>query len=249
MQIAQQALWQAAHWRTELPVQAGVSRSFSRYARDGFNLALHVADDPERVRDNRARLAEVTSLSGTWMWLDQKHGVEVVADDGYTAGCSADAVISRTPKKIAVVMTADCVPILLSAVHGAEVAAVHAGWPGLATHILARTLSRMHTPTEAIFAWIGPCIRQMRYEVDESFRARFVTIDSAYHRFFVANRTGHFLADLPGIARHQLACAGIPPAHIADCSLCTSNDPGFFSYRRDGSDAGRIASFINPTQR
>lgn len=248
MQVARQVLWQAARWRTDLPVRAGVSRSFSPLARQGFNLALHVADDPARVRRNRDRLAAATGLCGTWMWLDQRHGAAVVDDDDYAAGCPADAAISRTHGKIAVVMTADCVPVLLSAACGGEVAAVHAGWPGLAKKILANTISRMRTPAAALFAWIGPCIRQMRYEVDEAFYRRFVVLDAAYRAFFVANRSGHFLADLPGIARHQLAARGIPPENIADCGLCTGSDPGFFSYRRNGGRAGRIASFVHPAR-
>ena len=248
MQVTRQALWQTTRWRRDLPVQAGVSRTASALARAGFNLALHVDDDPAEVRRNRARLATESGISGTWMWLDQRHGAEVVVDSEYSADYAADAVISRDPEKVAVVMTADCVPVLLSAANGAEVAAVHAGWPGLLQEILACAILRMDTPASSLFAWIGPCIRQNRYEVDEALQRRFVVLHPAYRAFFAAGRDGYFFADLAAIARHQLVARGVSRAHIADCGLCTSGDRGFFSYRRDGPRAGRIASFIRPAR-
>lgn len=244
MQVASSFLWQSAVWATDLPVCAGSSLTFSPFAQEGFNLAQHVEDDFVRVNHHREKLAQFTGLNGSWMWLDQHHSADVISDESYFPKCSGDAIISRDVKKIAVVMTADCVPILLSSDNGKEFAAVHAGWPGLFKGILANTLAKMQTPVESVFAWIGPCIRQAYYEVDENFYQRFTNLERGYAQFFERNRAGHFLADLSGIAKYQLIKQGIINNKITDSGLCTIGNSGFFSYRRDGKRAGRIASFI-----
>ena len=167
-----------------------------------------------------------------------------VAD--YQAGVEGDALVSREAARVPVVMTADCVPVLLADRNATVWAAVHAGWPGLHRDIIAATVAAMAVAPASLFAWIGPCIRQENYEVDAPFFQRFVEADGRYATAFVANRPGHWLADLPAIARMQLQEAGLPAAQISDCGLCSFADSRFFSHRRNGAQAGRMATFIAP---
>lgn len=226
-------------------VYAGSSQTPHPYADQGFNLARHIACDRMQVEANRqAWLAMLGLKQVTPMWLNQTHSATVVSDEDYRLGVSADAAISRDPTMMPVVLTADCVPIVLTDGGRRVVAAIHAGWQGLAKQIIAETIREMRVDPTMLYAWIGPCIGQAHYEVDAAFYQRFVALDGDNAVFFHANRSGHYLADLVGITRRQLQGCGVLPAHIYGAGVCTFADAGYFSHRRDGAQSGRIATFI-----
>ena len=237
--------WLPADWPLTDRFVAGTSMTDNPLVTQGFNLARHVADEPSRVEAARARLA--TLLPETrWLWLSQVHSATVWQAADYQAGVEGDALVSREAARVPVVMTADCVPVLLADRAATVWAAVHAGWPGLHRGIIAATVATMAVAPASLFAWIGPCIRQANYEVDAPFLQRFVELDGSFAAAFAANRPGHWLADLPAIARMQLQDAGVPATQISDCGLCSFADSRFFSHRRNGAQAGRMATFIAP---
>lgn len=243
----QATLWLPADWPLAGLLTAGTSITTSPLLRQGFTLAHHADLPPEQVEHHRRRLAEASALAGRqWLWLRQVHGNIVANNADYRRGMEADAIISRHPDDVAVVMTADCLPILLCHKNGGEVAAIHAGWPGLYQEIIQATIAQLQQPPQEFYAWIGPCAGPERYEVDQAFYERFIAKNPAFAEFFSANRSGHYLADLPGIARYQLQACGVPAAHVSGGNLCSISEPRFFSHRRDGTAAGRMASFIAP---
>lgn len=119
---------------------------------DTLNLGnRHSADGdaPAQVERNRALLVEALALPGTPQWLRQVHGVEVLRVDApvLTRGEQlpaagtvapgaqepvADAAVTAVPGVVLAILTADCLPVVLAAADGSEVAAAHAGWRGLA---------------------------------------------------------------------------------------------------------------------
>jgi len=238
--------WLAADWPLADRFVAGTSMTANPLVTQGFNLARHVADDPARVAVARAQLARLLPAAAQWLWLSQVHSATVWQAVDYQAGVEGDALVSREAARVPVVMTADCIPVLLADSAATVWAAVHAGWPGLHRSIIAATVATMTVAPQSLFAWIGPCIRQASYEVDAPFYQRFVELDARFAAAFVANRPGHWLADLPAIARLQLQDAGLPAANIYDSGLCSFADSRFFSHRRNGVQAGRMASFIAP---
>ena len=238
--------WLPADWPLADRFIAGTTTTNSPLVSAGFNLARHVADEPARVAAARAQLARLLPAAAQWLWLSQVHSATVWQAADYRAGVEGDALVSREAARVPVVMTADCVPVLLADSAATVWAAVHAGWPGLHRSIIAATVAAMTVAPQSLFAWIGPCIRQASYEVDAPFYQRFVELDARFAAAFVANRPGHWLADLPAIARLQLQDAGLPAANIYDSGLCSFADSRFFSHRRNGVQAGRMASFIAP---
>lgn len=235
----------AANW--PLSILAGTTRTEHPHADEGFNLARHIACDRMIVEANRqAWLASLDLHDVTPMWLTQTHSDTVIDERQYLAGIEADAAISRDPSMLAVVLTADCVPILLSNQSGSEVAAIHAGWQGLYRGIIAGTVSKMESHPQALYAWIGPCIQQRSYEVDDEFRQRFVALDPRNNVFFTEGRAGHWQANIAAMAMQQLKDAGLAEERIFDSAICTMADEGYFSHRRDGALSGRIATFIRP---
>ncbi|MGY1521316.1 peptidoglycan editing factor PgeF [Luteimonas sp. A482] len=215
---------------------------------DTFNLGNFrdaQGDDPEVVARNRAELVERFGLPSWPHWLWQVHGTRVVGFDGPAAGepePQADAATTSTPGVVLAILTADCLPVVFAAKDGSEIAAAHAGWPGLSQGMLEATLAAMRTPPADVVAWIGPCAGPLRYEVGRNVFDAFVGLDAGAAGAFVPTREGHWLADLPALARRRLAAARMDAGDIHGGSLCTMSEPDrFFSHRRDGR-SGRIAT-------
>ncbi|MGB5327217.1 MAG: peptidoglycan editing factor PgeF [Gammaproteobacteria bacterium] len=208
---------------------------------DSLNLALHVGDDPARVAQNRKLLREQLNLPAEPCWINQTHGTQTVTLE-QDVSRDADAAVTRLAGTIAVVMTADCLPILLCNRAGSEVGAVHAGWRGLQAGVIESALATMNSPNHQLMAWIGPGISQACFEVGDDVRTAF--IDSMPHAqpFFSANRRGHWLCDLAGLAEQVLKAQGVD--EVCRDAHCSYRDSGrFYSYRRN-ANTGRMATLI-----
>lgn len=221
--------------------QGGVSQG----PYSSFNLSPAVGDDPSAVRENRQRLQQQTELPREWIGLEQVHGTRCVVLDGRPLmDCRADAAYSRTPGCLCSVLTADCLPLLLCSKAGDEVAAVHAGWRGLAAGIIEATLEHFQSATSQLLVWLGPAIGPQAFAVDEQVRAAFLANHPEASAAFVDQAAGYW-ADLYQLARQRLQAAGIPAQQITGGHCCTFTEgERFFSYRRDGV-TGRMASVIS----
>jgi YfiH family protein len=196
-------------------------------------------------RDREDDIAAALSLPGLQLpVITQVHGARVVLAEHIVGECEADAVISRTAGLGCRVITADCLPLLLTSRGGSEVAAIHAGWRGLAAGVVEATVGAMHTDAPELLAWIGPAISQAHYEVGRDVFDAFVSAagDAACAACFkpFGNK---YLADLAALARLRLQRLGV--AAVAGGDHCTFANPGqFHSWRRDGVAAGRQVSVI-----
>lgn len=206
---------------------------------DSLNLGTHVGDDAMRVERNRNLLNDV--LPSEPMWLEQVHGTEVALAEA--AGCRtvADACISRRKNTVCVVMTADCLPVLLCDRDGTVVGAAHAGWRGLANGVLEATVKAMDIVPDRLMAWLGPAIGPTAFEVGAEVREAFIQHDPSAATAFTPSAE-KYLADIYQLARQRLQASGI--TQISGGEFCTYTErERFFSYRRDGA-TGRMASFI-----
>ncbi len=187
-----------------------------------------------------------TNLPAQPQAIKQVHGARAVLlgstdFDGGTP--DADAVIGAQAGDICVVQTADCLPVLLCSTDGKEIAAVHAGWRGLAGGVIEATVARMTSTAGDLIAWFGPVISQSAFEVGDEVRQQFHPWSDNDNGLFVANDRGRWQADLFGLAAARLEKMGL--GEIYGDRLCTYDDSGrFFSYRRDGK-TGRLLSFIH----
>lgn len=207
-----------------------------------LNLAEHVGDEPADVVENRRRLAAALSLAHEPAWLEQVHGTTVVATETVSAPVAADAAWTREPSRPCVIMTADCLPVLLCDRAGTVVAAAHAGWRGLAAGVIGATVMPLATPPMELLAWLGPAIGPAAFEVGEEVREAFMALDGGNADCFRPSPAGRWLADLYGLARHQLQNLGVSGVYGGE--FCTFNQPElFFSYRRQQC-TGRMATLI-----
>jgi YfiH family protein len=229
---------------------------------DLFNLATHVGDDPALVAANRARLA--SHLPAKPLWLHQVHGTQVAeCDEGDECmPRDADAGIAHSTGVAAVIMTADCLPILVARAATGQCAAIHAGWKGLAAGVIEATLNRMALmPAKAgvdrddWWLWMGPAIGPEAFEVGGDVVNAFVAPDPDAIQAFSElkaqseGRPQKWMADLKLLARLKLErwakdFRGAATLTVACSNECVYSDAvRYFSFRRDRV-TGRMASLI-----
>ena len=200
-------------------------------------MADYVGDEPPHVVANRHQLSQGLSLPAEPHWLHQTHGTVVSRMDTV----EADAAYSARPGEVCVVLSADCLPILLTNRVGDQVAAVHAGWRGLAAGIIEASVAHFH-PTDEVIAWLGPAISQAAFEVGDEVRETFVQHQPQAEQAFIAHQLGTWWADLYQLARQRLQAVGV--RSISGGEHCTYTDAArFYSYRRE-SETGRMATLI-----
>lgn len=190
------------NWPAPTHIIAGVttrSGGVSHAPYNSLNLATHVDDQDTCVVQNRQLLHQhcLTHLEKhtqqkishpntelQWQWLEQTHSTTVInIERASSKAIAADAAVTSTPLQTCTVLTADCLPILLCDRLGTCVAAIHAGWRGLANGIVSQTLKSFinHASTHStiapndIFAWLGPAIGPNKFEVGNEVKQAFLS--------------------------------------------------------------------------
>lgn len=217
---------------------------FSEGIYASLNLGLHVDDDLDTVKRNRSLLQTELHLPTEPVWINQVHGIYVLQAD-QTSSLSdktADASYTRQSNIVCTVLTADCLPILLCDHNASCVAAIHAGWRGLAAGVIEQTIKTMHIPGSELLAWLGPAIGPEAFEVGDEVKQQFCAVDPAAECTFKPSKNNRWLADIYSLAKQRLVQCGVTAVYGGE--YCTYSDTErFFSYRRDGK-TGRMASMI-----
>lgn len=233
--------WIVPQWPVANRVQAVVTTrnggiSPAPYA--SMNLGGQMSED---VHHNRALLDQLTGASS--VWLKQQHGVAVVQLSDTVDNPVADSAVCRIPMIAATVLIADCLPILLCDRAATVVAAVHAGWRGLAAGVVEESVAAMRVAPDSLIAWLGPAIGPQHFEVGEEVRAAFCRHDPQAEPCFVPKQAGKCLADLYQLARQRLAKVGVIDVYGGGLST-VSDASRFYSHRRDGGVTGRMAALV-----
>ncbi len=205
-----------------------------------FNLATHVNDDTSTVLKNRHLLKTRLNLPSEPFWLEQIHSNTVIQANKISVLDKADASYTNQADVVCIVMTADCLPILLCSKNGEEIAAIHAGWRGLASDIISETV--LNFKSKNLIAWLGAAIAPCCFEVGDDVRNIFLNKSACYANAFNKNQTGYWFADIYELARIQLTFLGINQVYGGEfCTMC--DEQRFYSYRRD-KQTGRMATLI-----
>jgi hypothetical protein len=236
-------------WRTPAGVRAAFTTRLGGVSSapwDSFNLAAHVGDSDAAVAANRQRLRALLALPGEPEWLQQVHGTGISDLDADSPARAADGAVSRDRGRVAVIMVADCLPVLFASRDGRRIGAAHAGWRGLAAGVLDETVRALDVPGSELTAWLGPGISRAHFEVGDEVRDAFVSKDAQAASAFTGNSRGRWQADLVALARRRLASLGVND--VSGGTWCTFADhERFFSHRRDGrklGKSGRMAALI-----
>lgn len=180
-------------------------------------------------------------------WLNQTHSTDVVSLVGQSHDGkqlpAADASVTQMTGQVCLVMTADCLPLLICDKAGTQVAAIHAGWRGLLDGIIENTIAKLSAAPTDLLVWLGPAISQAHFQVGNEVRDAFITYDPQASKAFIADGD-KWLADLYLLARQRLQTLAVNTTDIYGGDYCTyQQTERFYSYRRDGQ-TGRQASLI-----
>lgn len=212
-----------------------------------LNSSSAVGDDLAAVKINLQRLAEAAGVAPEKLLsVKQVHGDRVVEAAYATAETEADALWTDVPGTAVGVRTADCLPILIEDPRG-RVAAVHAGWRGVISEIVARTIEQLVSQgakVDELRVAIGPCIQRCCFEVDGALAERF---GGRFGREVIVQAEGQPKPrlDLPRAVKQTLERVGVMPGHMATLPQCTMCEGRFFSHRREHGLTGRHLSFIS----
>ena len=233
--------WLQADWPAPDFIKAGTTMrqgGVSKAPYDSFNIATHVGDKNDLVEQNRSML----KLPGIPQWLEQVHSTKAVLLPNKDIILKADAAYTAKKNIVCSVMTADCLPLLITDAKGSCVAAIHAGWRGLCDGIVEETIKTLPVSAESLMVWLGPAIGPDVYEIGEEVYDAFTKNDAEAKTFFTLVSEKHWLFNIYGLARLRLNRIGVKKIYGGDhCTL--SEEENFFSYRRDDI-TGRMASMI-----
>ncbi|OTG68328.1 hypothetical protein B9T25_06515 [Acinetobacter sp. ANC 4470] len=211
----------------------------------GFNLALHVNDDAKRVQQHRMALLQEFAEFGVnkLTWMTQTHSTicHTVNEEIPFAALEGDGLVTQCKAHALMMMTADCLPVVLGNADGTEVANLHAGWRGLTQGIVENTITAMQS--QPTWAWLGAAISQPNFEIGAevklAFCSKYPELETAFQG---GEKVGKFYADLYAIARYILKQQGIETVLGGDqCSYRQADE--YFSYRREAK-TGRMATFV-----
>ncbi|MBO4807054.1 MAG: peptidoglycan editing factor PgeF [Paludibacteraceae bacterium] len=224
-----------------------------------FNLGAYCGDLPENVKANRKILCQELNISPERLIVPReihKDGIFLIDESFFEKDeeeriqtlLESDALITRMKGICLGVTTADCVPILLYAPKTKIIAAVHAGWRGIACEIIAKAIEcfeQMGAERDELIACTGPCISVDAYQVGKELIDGFSLVFSAEEMSQICIKKGDgFHADLRNAAYIQLKNAGIDAKNISIHSGCTFSDKRYFSARRQTVQSGRLLSGI-----
>lgn len=238
--------WLIPDWPAPANIHAGTTLRHSGVSLppyDSLNLGDHVGDDPAAVAKNRQCLKLPTEP----IWLKQIHSTRIVDAAHCAPGQSeADGSYATQPHVICTVLTADCLPLLICNKDGTQVAAIHAGWRGLAASIIDAAVEKFTDDHSELLVWLGPAIDPAHYEVGHDVRDTFMAHDPTANAAFTAQQD-KWRMDIYRLARQRLHALGLNSIYGGNHCTYREQDQ-FYSYRRDGM-TGRIASVIWLEQR
>lgn len=230
-----------------------------------LNLAAHVGDALENVRQNRKLFSSVLGITAeNWVTAQQVHGTQVRVITAEELGRGAldyvgalpdtDAVITRDWEVPLATFYADCVPVFILDPVTPAIGMAHAGWKGTVGKIPAKTIQEMGksfgTKAKDCLVGIGPSIGPCCYEVDKVVAEQ---VEQGFDRggeLLTPAGEGKWLLDLWQANRLELLKAGVLSKNITVAGLCTCCNPGMlFSYRAEAGVTGRLGGVIALSKR
>ena len=175
--------------------------------------------------------------------LNQIHGKTVIDLPQFDYLSSADGSYTSTTHQACSIKTADCLAILICKKDATAVAALHAGWRGLAKGIIAEGIKKFNSSPDKLMVWIGPAICPKHYEVDHLVYDAICAYTPEAKTAFTLSRADHWQCDLKKIAQLQLNALGVE--QIFSSNLCTFEEESIlYSYRLNSDEKGRLVHII-----
>lgn len=228
----------------------------SRPPYNSLNLGTNTLDHAHSVEGNRSILARAFGVQvERLVTVNQVHGTDLLVIDapnpefGHFLKLECDGIVTNQPEVLIGITVADCVPVLLFDPVKSVVAALHAGWKGVAGNITRKGVQALvnvfGSDPRDILSAVGPGIGPCCYEVDAPVVDAFRATKDGYERMAEPAGPGKWRLDLKRAVTAQLLDSGVQEENIETTDFCVSCTPDlFFSYRRDSGETGRQMGFI-----
>lgn len=225
------------------------------------NYALHVGNNPKQVIENRKKLATQLGFPfGNWTCGEQVHDCHVEEVTAANKGCGredrasafadTDGLITAEVDTLLASYYADCVPLYFYSPDRDLIGVAHAGWKGTVLGISKKMVERfqlMGADKKRLMVAIGPSIGACCYEVDEKVIVPLTKVLGTTNLGSIAHSTSpdHYRLDLKAANAALLFQTGLDEHQVFISNRCTNcENTLFFSYRREGTNAGRMVAFI-----
>lgn len=220
-------------------------KAFTSLRQSEVGIHQDIRDNAAKVGNiNRQRLQQLLQLPSEPIWLTQVHSNLSIEATPEHLGQEADGSFTTQLNRVCAVLTADCLPVMLTDRHGTYVAAIHAGWRGLAKGIIENTIKKSPVPPQELLVWLGPAIGPRQFEVRKDVYDAFIAHDPEAKAAFHPINSEQWLADLYLLARQRLAKMGV--SAIFGGEYCTHSDSErFYSYRHEKPQNGRQGSIVS----
>ncbi len=226
-------------WDVPENISFFISSNESGFSEGNFkhaNFSNSVGDMNMHVSKNIEELKKGININNI-SFMKQTHSNKIKRLIYYKSSVQSDAIYTSNTNISCAVVTADCMPILVTNLSGSTIGCIHAGWRGLRLNIIQKFFQSISEKTSNFKVLIGPCISKKRYEVGQAVFRQFPD----YKRFFSRNKNDRYNMDIRMIAHDILSQLGISDVTIT--SKCTYDDSRFYSYRKNKL-TGRFISLI-----
>ena len=194
----------------------------------------------ENLKNYEYAANELSYSSSILAIPEQIHSPNVVIIDKPGLYYGVDGLVTNVSNIILCLKVADCVPIFLFGLKSKIVGLVHAGWRGIINGIVQHSLEKMlklGADIKEIKIYLGPSIGKCCYEVDNDVAAYFnkdmkIKLKNDKWKVGIKEQIRYFLME-----------TGVLPENIEISDICTFEKQKYHSYRRDGTDAGRLLTF------
>lgn len=212
------------------------------YKIEGLNLGFNNDEHSDIIKANRDFLAaSISTPIAKIAFANQIHGSDIVEVSDGGIYSNIDGFISQKHGIALAIQVVDCGAILLGDAKNGIIVAVHAGWRGAVAGIVSKAINKMiemGSNPQNIEAFVSPCISQENFEVGEEVAAHFP------EPFVDRNSYDKPHIDLKNFIRNEMLESGLKSENIEVNNRCTLNDKNLYSYRRNGSQAGRMMGII-----
>lgn len=212
------------------------------YKIEGLNLGFNTDEHTDIIQANRDYLAEsISTPIAKIAFANQIHETDIAEVTKGGIYSNIDGFITQKTGIALAIQVADCGAILLGDTENGIIAAVHAGWRGAVGGIVSKALTKMMamgSHPENIEAFVSPCISIENFEVGDEVAAQFP------EPFVDRNSYEKPHIDLKNFIRNEMLESGLKSENIEINKSCTVSDKNLYSYRRNGTQAGRMMGVI-----
>ena len=174
--------------------------------------------------------------------INQIHSPEILIVDSPGFYDPADGIINKGGNLVCSIKVADCLPIFFVNNITRTIGLVHAGWRGITSGIIenfGKGIVHCNENASDFYVLIGPSIQSCCFEIMDD------VLDSFDSRFYISTKKNKYRVDLQAWTVYQLIKIGFSKEKINNINKCTFCLNDFYhSYRRDGSNSGRMYAVV-----